>query len=130
MELEVDVASAEAVYEQIVRQVHQAILAGTLAAGAALPSIRQCADDLDLNPNTVAKAYKILENNRIIRTAGRKGTFVDADAVALVKLMHQRLADYAVKQTIVELRAKGLSLNQIEDAFHAAFAAQRTRASA
>jgi|SRR5580658_1662358 GntR family transcriptional regulator len=80
MDLEIDVSSPEPVYEQIVRQIEHGVQAGLLSASEALPSIRQLALDLDLNHNTVARAYKLLENNRVIRTAGRKGTFVRDDA--------------------------------------------------
>lgn len=125
MQLAVDVASTEAVYEQIVRQVLHAVSTGVLAPRTALPSIRQCAHDLNLNPNTVAKAYKILEGNRIIVTAGRKGTFIDCDAVAHVASMQRRDAAYLIQQTVLDLRAKGLPLEDIEDAFLAALAAHR-----
>ena len=59
MILEVDTSTSEPVYEQIVRQIEDHVRLGTLSSGAALPSIRQLADDLELNPNTIAKAYKL-----------------------------------------------------------------------
>lgn len=78
--LEIDVRSPVPVYEQIVAQIQRAVAGGELEPESPLPPIRQLAKDLDLNPATVAKAYLILEKDGIIRTAGRRGTFVRGDA--------------------------------------------------
>jgi GntR family transcriptional regulator len=78
--LEIDVRSPIPVYEQIVSQIQRAVADGALEPDAALPPIRQLAKDLDLNPATVAKAYLLLEKDGIVRTAGRRGTFVRGDA--------------------------------------------------
>ncbi len=123
MDLEIDVSSAEAVYEQIVRQIQQAVQQGALAPGAALPSIRQFADDLDLNHNTVAKAYKILENKRVIRTAGRKGTFVSSDALDHVDSHNHQDALFLIGNVVRTLSDKGLSADQIGAAFASVLAA-------
>lgn len=124
MDIEIDVTSAEAVYEQIVRQIQQAVRVGALRAGAPLPSIRQFADDLDLNHNTVAKAYKILENNRVIRTAGRKGTFISADAARSVEQRNREDAAHVLDDAVRLLADKGLTARQIESAFAAVMAHQ------
>jgi GntR family transcriptional regulator len=124
MNLEIDVAAEEPVYEQIVRQIQQAVRSGELAPGTGLPSIRQLATDLDLNPNTVAKAFKILEGNRVIRTAGRKGTFVNADASSHVKSRNERDARYLFADLVAKLDRLGLSGEQIEAAFRAATGAK------
>ena len=78
--LEIDDLSPTPVYEQIVLQIRSAIAGGTLAMAAPLPPIRQLAIDLEVNPATVAKAYQMLERDGIIRTAGRRGTFVHSEA--------------------------------------------------
>lgn len=119
MELEIDVASAEPVYEQIVRQVHQGVRQGTLAPGAPLPAIRQCAADLGLNPNTVAKAYKLLENDLVIRTAGAKGTFISQDAPQRVELLLRQEAMRAIEQVVQGLRDKGLAAAELKQMFDA-----------
>jgi GntR family transcriptional regulator len=80
MMLEIDDRSPTPVYQQIVLQIRGAIAGGALSRGAPLPPIRQLAIDLEVNPATVAKAYQMLERDGIIRTAGRRGTFVHADA--------------------------------------------------
>ncbi|HEV7815416.1 MAG TPA: GntR family transcriptional regulator [Janthinobacterium sp.] len=123
MDLDIDVSSPEAVYEQIVRQIQLGVQLGKLAPGMPLPSIRQFAGDLDLNPNTVAKAYKILENNRVIRTAGRKGTFISPDAASHVDSRNRQDAIYLTGQLVRGLLEKGLTAEQIKAAFASVIAA-------
>ena len=123
MDLEIDVSSTEAVYEQIVRQIQQGVRLGRLAPGAALPSIRQFADDLALNPNTVARAYKILEQHRVIRTAGRKGTFISPDAASHIDQHTHRDAGFLMGELVGALAGRGMSAAQIKAALHAALEA-------
>jgi DNA-binding transcriptional regulator YhcF (GntR family) len=74
--LTVDPASAEPPYEQLRRQLASAIERGCLRAGEPLPTVRRLAADLSLAPNTVARAYRELEQAGLIRTEGRRGTRV------------------------------------------------------
>ena len=59
-----------------------AVTAGVLKPGDALPSIRQLANDLELNSKTIAKAYKLLERDSIIEAKGYRGTYVHPKAKA------------------------------------------------
>jgi GntR family transcriptional regulator len=68
------------VYRQIADEVYRAISVGVLRAGDALPSTRQLAADLRVNPNTVIHAYKALENERVIEMRRGLGAFVAAAA--------------------------------------------------
>jgi len=117
MDIDIDLAAPEAVYEQIVRQIEQGVQQGMLLPGAPLPSIRQVADDLALNPNTVAKAYKLLENQHVIVTAGRKGTFVSPDAAGQIDSRNRREAAYLAGQLLRDLLDKGLSATEIRAVF-------------
>ena len=81
MDIVVHTNAPEPVYEQIVRQIHDAVKAGPLKPDTPLPTVRQLAGDLVINRNTVARAYRILEEQGVILTAGRKGTFIRQDAV-------------------------------------------------
>ena len=63
-------------------QIKQAVLCDKICPGDALPSIRQLANDLELNNKTVAKAYRLLERDSVIQTKGYRGTFVHPDAKA------------------------------------------------
>ncbi len=76
MNIEVYSQSAVPSYEQIRSQITRAVLTGAVAPGTRLPTIRQLAGDLSLATNTVARAYRELESDRIITTLGKKGSFV------------------------------------------------------
>lgn len=76
MIISVDASLRDPPYQQIRVQVLAAAASGELAAGTKLPTIRQLADDLDLAPGTVARAYRELEADGVIETRGRKGSFV------------------------------------------------------
>lgn len=74
----VDAAAATPPYEQVRAQLAQRIADGSLAVGARLPTVRALAADLGLAVNTVARAYRELEDARLVVTRGRAGTFVGA----------------------------------------------------
>jgi DNA-binding transcriptional regulator YhcF (GntR family) len=62
--------------EQLVAALRRRIEAGSIAPGERLPPVRALADELDLSPNTVAKAYRVLEREGLLVARGRHGTFV------------------------------------------------------
>ncbi len=74
-----DPGSAAPVFEQVVDQVVAAIQDATLVPGDRLPPVRQLAADLHIAPNTVAKAYRRLEEEGHVETRGRGGTLVRGD---------------------------------------------------
>jgi DNA-binding transcriptional regulator YhcF (GntR family) len=76
MIISVDPAASQPPYEQVKQQVEQLIRQGELAQGTRLPTVRQLAEDVGLAVNTVARAYKELEADRLVETRGRNGTFV------------------------------------------------------
>ncbi|WP_328992958.1 GntR family transcriptional regulator [Kribbella sp. NBC_01245] len=81
MIISVDPAAATPPYEQVKGQIEQLIRRGVLAEGSRLPTVRQLAGDLGLAINTVARAYKELEADRLVETRGRNGTFALAPQV-------------------------------------------------
>jgi len=64
------------IYQQIVEQVKEGLLKGTLAPGDRLPSVRELAAAITINPNTIQKAYQELERQGVIETVRGRGTFV------------------------------------------------------
>ena len=72
MEITIDIDDPVPQFEQLIEQIKAAVTAGVLKPGDALPSIRQLANDLELNSKTVAKAYKLLE--RAIRSSKPRAT--------------------------------------------------------
>jgi DNA-binding transcriptional regulator YhcF (GntR family) len=76
--LVVDARSATPPFEQIRMQVIEAVRTGSLVPGDKLPTVRRLAEDLGLAPNTVARSYRALEQDEVIETRGRLGSFVAA----------------------------------------------------
>lgn len=72
----IDDASSASIYEQIVQQVKEAVATGTLRSGDRLPAVRRLADQLDIAPGTVARAYGELESSGVVVTEGARGTRV------------------------------------------------------
>ena len=85
MEITVDIDSPLPQFEQLIEQIKAAVTAGVLKPGDSLPSIRQLANDLELNSKTVAKAYQLLTRDSIIETKGYRGTYVHPRAKANCK---------------------------------------------
>jgi DNA-binding transcriptional regulator YhcF (GntR family) len=78
LSLLVDAESTTPPYEQIRMQVIDAVRTGVLAPGDKLPTVRRLAEDLGLAANTVARSYRALEQDEVIETRGRLGSFVAA----------------------------------------------------
>ena len=114
-----DPSSGTPIYRQIMDQVRGAVAAGTLAAGDRLPSVRDLALELAVNPNTIAKAYQELERSGVIETLRGKATFVakrDAAAVAAAMSLDERLRrlEPAVERLLAEGYHLGLEDGEVE----------------
>ena len=95
LDLSVDALSASPPYEQIRMQVIEAVRRGALVPGDKLPTVRRLADDLGLAPNTVARSYRALEQDEVIETRGRLGSFVAATGDATHKQVQLAAVAYA-----------------------------------
>ena len=124
IDIVVDMNAPEPVYDQIVKQIREGIMTGRLRPGASLPPVRQLAGDLMLNRNTVARAYKILEEQGVILTAGRKGTFVRHDATREVDRLKASHAERAMGRVVERLIGDGFSRDEIADVFNRALRAE------
>src|SRR6201996_6613126 len=87
IEFHLDPRSGVATYLQIVQQVKEALRLGTIGVGDQLPTGREVAADLAINPNTVAKAYRDLEREGLVVARQGRGTFV-ANTLAPASLRH------------------------------------------
>ncbi|MBN2064105.1 MAG: GntR family transcriptional regulator [Sedimentisphaerales bacterium] len=76
MHIKIDNLSDRPVYQQIIDQIKRDIALGRLAVGDKIPPVRQLALDIVINPNTIAKAYRQLEQDGVINTRAGSGTFV------------------------------------------------------
>lgn len=74
----IDKNSSRAYYEQLILGIKEDILHGILQPGDKIPSVREMAKQLLMNPNTISKAYKVLESEKVLVTVKGKGTFVRA----------------------------------------------------
>lgn len=117
MEIIIDIDDPVPPFEQLIEQVKAAVTAGVLKPGDALPSIRQLANDLDLNNKTVAKAYQLLTRDSIIETKGYRGTYVHPKAKANCEFNLQEWTLRRLSATIDELRAAGVTDSEIRNAF-------------
>jgi len=114
--LEVNVFSPVAVYQQIMDQIRTLVSKGTMAPGSPLPSVRQLAAELGVNPNTVAKAYQLLELEGTIITLKRRGVFIGEKSSAQAGLARKRRLDEVVDRLLEEAKRLGLSEEEIKRA--------------
>lgn len=112
---QVDARSATPIYDQIVTQVKYAVAAGTLRPGEPLPSVRQLAVALRVNPNTVARAYRDLEADGVVETRAGRGTFVGAAERRLSAAARRKVLSPAVERLAAEGHALGLAADELGD---------------
>jgi len=117
MEIVINDSDSIPLFTQLVDQVKKAVLKGELGTGAALPSIRQLANDLALNHNTVAKAYRILERDLVIETKGYRGTFIHPDAMANSTVDLNAWVISRLTEIIKTFRVAGVTDSEIRIAF-------------
>jgi GntR family transcriptional regulator len=117
MKIFIDIEDSVPLFAQLVDQIKQAVLEGAIGPGDALPSIRQLANDLEMNNKTVAKAYRLLERDSVIQTKGYRGTFIHPDARVNSSFDLNEWARLRLHKTIEELRAAEVTDSEIRIAF-------------
>lgn len=117
MEIAVDIDDPQPLFAQLIDQVKAAVQSAKLAPGDPLPSIRQLANDLQLNNKTVAKAYRLLERDSVIQTRGYRGTFVHPDAKANCDVDLNVWVTNALNEQVAEFRKAGVTDSEIRIAF-------------
>jgi GntR family transcriptional regulator len=123
MLLHVDVRNGLAVYEQIVRQVKFAVAEGALRSGELVPSVRELARDLAINPNTVARAYRELQDDGVLETVRGMGLSVAAAARRQCQTERTRLIRTRLRMMLEEARSSGLEATEVESLLQAELAA-------
>jgi len=111
-------SSAVPVYLQLIEQVKHAIDVGALTPGDQLPAIRRVAEDLVINPNTVAKAYRELEHERVIELRQGSGAFVSENGRP-GRVARVRTAQPVLQAALERLTAAGLTPEEIRRMFEA-----------
>lgn len=112
MVINLDYKKREAIYEQIVSEIERYVSLGVLKPNEKIPSVRVMALDLGINPNTVKKAYDILEERGVIVTLSTKGTFISEKIDKVKKTKEKELLN-KINNLIKELEKFGLSKDEI-----------------
>jgi GntR family transcriptional regulator len=115
-------SSGVPIYLQLMEQVKHAIETGALRAGEQLPGIRPLAEELVINPNTVAKAYRELEHEGVIELRHGAGAFVAANAQKKKATDRLRAGQAIVAAAVERLHARGITDEEIRRLFEAELA--------
>ncbi|SRR5581483_4562760 len=118
-EFRLDFSSGVPAYRQIIDQVTGAIASGALATGDQLPTVRQMAVDLSINPNTVVRAYRELEIRGILDTQQGTGTFIsdrkpNRDEFERQRQLNQLVSDFVARAGVAGFTVEDL-LEQLQE---------------
>jgi len=116
--LKLDLRSGVPVYRQIIDQVLGGMSAGSLKAGDQLPTVRQLAVDLAINPNTVVRAYRELEIRGVLETQQGTGTFLTDQQPEQNLLERQRRVGQLAGDLLARAGAEGITLQELLDYFN------------
>jgi GntR family transcriptional regulator len=108
-----DLHSGMPVYRQIMDQVRGGIASGALTAGDQLPTVRQLAVDLEINPNTVVRAYRELEFGGLIETHQGTGTFISAQKMKRADAQREKQLAQIVGDCVSRAGAAGFTVDEL-----------------
>jgi GntR family transcriptional regulator len=112
-EFRLDDHSGVPVYRQLIDQVTGGMAAGALGAGDQLPTVRQLAVDLSINPNTVVRAYRELEIRGVLETQQGTGTFISRQKVRRDEVERQRQLGQIVTDFVARAGAAGFTVEEL-----------------
>ncbi len=123
MQIRIDSDSAVPIYMQIVNSIKHQVAIGDLKPGEQLPTVRELATNLRLNPNTVARAFDLLDSDRVITTQQGRGTYVreHPDNVHLTRVRQEQLKTM-MDSAVAKALSMGYAADEIQAAFDAALA--------
>jgi|SRR5579862_111505 len=111
--LRLDLHSGVPVYRQIIDQVRGGMASGALGVGDQLPTVRQLAVDLSINPNTVARAYRELELGGLLETHQGTGTFISTQKVRGGEVERSRQLAQIVRDCVARAGAAGFMVEDL-----------------
>src|SRR5712691_556148 len=111
----IDLHSGMPVYRQLIDQVRSGIASGSLTAGDQLPTVRQLAVDLAINPNTVMRAYRELELGGLLETHQGTGTFISTRKLQKKSAERDRQLGQMAGEFAARAGAAGFSLEDLID---------------
>lgn len=118
MKIFVNIEHSSPLFTQLIEQIKKAVLDNDIVAGDALPSIRQLANDLDINHKTVAKAYRLLERDKVIETKGYRGTFIHQNAKENSNIDLNEWVLSELDKTLTSFREVGITESEMRIAFN------------
>jgi GntR family transcriptional regulator len=114
----IDLHSGMPVYRQLIDQVRSGIASGSLLAGDQLPTVRQLAVDLAINPNTVMRAYRELELGGLLETHQGTGTFITKKKLEKNSAERERQLGQMAGEFAARAGAAGFTLEDLIDRLH------------
>jgi GntR family transcriptional regulator len=116
LDIALDLRSGVPIYVQLVEQVQQLVIAGKLNPGDQLPTVRQLASELRVNFNTIARAYRMLDEAGLISTQQGRGTYIlDQPASGLTDRLKTETLDAQVARFLSEMLRQGYDLKDVKE---------------
>ena len=113
LRIQLDPAGGVPYYRQIILQVEMAIADGRLAAGSQLPTVRGLAVELEINPNTVARAYNELEIRGIVNTQQGTGTFISDKKIELTEIEREQVLGRLTQTFLASASSYGFAVDEV-----------------
>lgn len=121
LHFQLDIQSGVPVYRQLMDQIRHYVASGTLAPGDQLPSIREMAKTLAVNPTTIVKAYGELDHEGVVELRHGRGVFVAETPPAWPEDRRREKLDTLARQIAVEARQMAASEDEVREAIGRAF---------
>jgi len=113
LDYSIDHKSGVPFYRQIIEQVKFAIATGSLNPGDRLPTVRQLAVDLSINPNTVIRAYREMEIEGVLETHQGSGTFVGHQPPEIDAIERRRMLDQILTELLARASGYGFTFDEV-----------------
>ena len=110
--MKIDFNASKPIYEQVIDEIKKQIARGEIKPGDKLPSQRELAKDIQVNPNTVQRAYREMEILDLVETKRGRGTFIKEDD-KVIKEINEQMAHSAVEKFITEMVSIGFEKEEI-----------------
>jgi len=111
----INASSGVPIYRQIIQQIEKGVAGGLLSPGDQLPTVREVALDLTINPNTVARAYRELEGSGIIESVQGRGTYISGTASHLSGKAREKMIKDKLEEIVREAQQLNLNPAKIEE---------------
>ena len=118
MNITIDFRSGQPIYVQIIEQIQRLVAAGELKQGDQLPTVRQLATDLRVNFNTVARAYRLLDEAGLISTQQGRGTYIwEEPSAETTQVLRQHALEGLVRRCLHQAARLAFSPEEVQAIF-------------